>query len=139
MNREYELLAHHFGDELKSIPLPLKYNYQIDKFGRLYKGLKRIKGWKHKSAPVKGGMPCDKNGKIYIRYALQMKNGKRAYFYAHRLVAMAYLGLSPADNSPVLHGSSDSQFNYYQNLRIGTMRENMVDDRLEEGTYFNRF
>lgn len=130
MNREYEQYAHHFGDQLKAIPLPTKHTYEIDVFGNVFRAKHRLKGWLHESVR--------KGNKLYRRYGLVMKDGSVKKFYAHRLMGFAYLGLKEGDGRIVCHDTPDGLFNYVGSLRLGTIKENQSIDRLESGTYFNR-
>jgi len=129
-HREYELLDYYFGDCVKTIPLPTKYVYTIDKFGNVFRGGRKLKGYIHYSKP-----PYDKH---YKRYTLTMKDGSVKKFYGHRLMGFAFLGLKEGDGKIVCHDGVDGTNNYVETLRLGTKLENQTIDRLEAGTYFNR-
>lgn len=112
---------------LRAIPLKTATSYHACNEGHIWREGKKMKGHDH---------PCKKNGKVYRRYHIKMKDGKYRNFYGHRLVAMAWLG--SIENKIVRHLSDNEQYNAYTALTIGTYEDNNVTDRIIAGNYMNR-
>jgi hypothetical protein len=88
----------------------LENNYAINEIGQL----KNIK-----TGNIKANNP-DKEG--YVRYVVDLK-GKAKAFYAHRLVAMAFL--SNPENHPVVHHKNNIRDdNRLENLEWCSVKHN---------------
>jgi len=119
---------------MKLIPLPTKYNYYCSEDGRVFKEKTELKGWKHESfSPGK-----KKSGKYYLRFGLWMKNGKRKFFFAQRIVGMCYHSLLDNPKQIMRHLTSDTFNNHFTAVIPGTHEDNQTIDRIEQGTYMNR-
>jgi len=113
------------------IDINSKYVYRAGGDGFIYKNNIRICHWKHYPPRHMGGGP-------YLRVRIKMKDGNFSFWYAHRLIAIAYHGLNPSSKTIVRHVSSDSMDNRPENLTVGSHKQNQGEDRLRQGTYFNR-
>lgn len=63
----------------------------------------------------------------YIQVSL-WSNGERRMCYAHRLIALAFMGECPS-GMEVCHNDGDPTNNNINNLRYGTRKDNMDDQR----------
>jgi len=71
-------------------------------------------------------------GKGYAYYNIGVGSGRKN-FYAHRLVAEAFLGEQPS-GTEVAHNDGDKLNCHYSNLRYATPRENNMD-KIAHGTH----
>ncbi|MEY9376002.1 NUMOD4 motif-containing HNH endonuclease [Rhizobium leguminosarum] len=69
----------------------------------------------------------------YHTYRLVSRDRSRT-MYAHRIVALAFLGAPPSPKHEVCHNDGDRMNNHFSNLRWGTHAENM-DDCIRHGTH----
>lgn len=65
---------------------------------------------------------------------LLYRMGRRGRMYAHRLVALAFIG-EPAPGQEVCHNDGNPANNHVSNLRWGTRSENMLDE-VESGRHW---
>jgi len=73
-------------------------------------------------------------GKGYPFYNVKFGD-KRKNFYAHKLVAEAFIGKQP-ENTEVAHNNGDKLNCHYTNLRYATPKENNAD-KIKHGTYIS--
>lgn len=89
-------------------------NYWVSNFGRV---------WSSKSNSFLTVKPMDNHGHLGV---CLYNNGKRHYWYIHRLVAEAFI--PNPDNHPIVrHIYDNPQFNTYEDLAWGTHRDNFFD------------
>lgn len=65
----------------------------------------------------------------YPSYKLKDKEGVRRHISAHRLVALAFIGHPPSENSQVAHKNGSRLFCHPSNLMWATAKENHADRR----------
>jgi len=107
--------------EIEWKPIPGWVGYEVSEFGdvRRAKTGRAIKPWV--------------NGKTrYTFFSLYSRNVKKN-IPAHRLVALAFLGLPPSPGYVVAHNDGTRNNNHQSNLRWDTPKGNMAD-RVEHGT-----
>ncbi len=103
-------------DELREIPgFP---NYLVTEDGRIWsKRRPRARGGWMKMDTHEGGYP----------YVKPNMNGRQYKLYAHRAVALAWIGEPPNGKSMVCHRDGDSANNHASNLYWGDQFDNMAD------------
>jgi hypothetical protein len=68
----------------------------------------------------------------YLKYALLDGSGGKRSIYAHRLVAVAFIGPAPSENHEVAHNNGSRVSNHFSNLRWATRLENAGDMEIHE-------
>jgi hypothetical protein len=97
--------------------------YEISNWGRV-KSLERTckSRWKT-PRHVKGRMMRQNETKQGYKYILLCQNGKKAKFFIHRLVAMAFI-YNPKNHPQVNHIDGDKAYNFACNLEWVTAQQN---------------
>ena len=104
-------------------PIPDLPAYEINEFGdvrRLTEAVTRRKGHVVRGHTTSQG---------YRKYKLATPEGKRQ-FWAHRLVARAFIGPPPSRDHVIAHRDGNRLNNHYTNLRWATVAENNADTAL---------
>lgn len=103
-------------DQLKEIPgFP---NHSVTSDGRVWSKPRRY---------VRGGwMSMDTQGAGYL-YVKPVMNGKQSKLYAHRAVALAWIGDPPEGKNFVCHRDGNPANNEVSNLYWGDQFDNMAD------------
>lgn len=99
--------------------------YEVSHYGRI-RSLDRIvrsnpiNGFRFQKGRIKGQSD---NGEGYLIVSLY-KDGVGRLFYAHRLIATAFISDPPDENSTVNHKDGNKYNNYWRNLEWMTMADN---------------
>lgn len=120
------------GIEVRIIPTFL-YHYVSDS-GLVWNEPRVVRCGRGEGNRIVGGRWLKPEDFGRFRYILQ-EHGKIRKEFAHRLVALAWIGPPPFPNAFVLHGDDDPYNNHVSNLRWGTQVDNM-EDRYKNGKYF---
>ena len=116
-------------------PINVFEHYEINQFGKVRSWRKKSREWRNPDA--KSGWrdePVILKGTAtplgYVAYILRDSAGKPTRRMAHRLVAIAFLGL-PDDKrlTDVAHNDGNPGNNHVDNLRWATHRDNQLDMR----------
>ena len=84
------------------------------------RGKKTMTGYFTEGRPAGGG---------HYQVCLVTKNGEKALFFVHRLVAYAWLKKPKPYQKVVMHSDDNPENNHYSNLKWGTQKQNMNDMR----------
>jgi len=119
-------------ERLKEIPIVgADFQYFASTLGKIYRwngiDFRELKGWDHY---------YKKWDHHYRRYAIKI-NGKFRNIYGQRLILLAFVG-TPSDIDVARHGPNGSLDNRPCQLKWGTHKENMNEDRKRDGNYYRR-
>jgi len=104
------------GSELR--PIPGFPNYRVTEEGRI---------WTDPRPRVKGGwMAMHEHERGYL-YTKGRIDGRPVKMYAHRMVALAWLGDPPDGKTMVCHSDGNPRNNHASNLYWGDQFDNMAD------------
>lgn len=90
-----------------------KHKYKISNYGRIISYFYHTEGRLLKMGNVKG----------YITFTLKDKDGKKLYFYVHRLVAEYFLDEPVPGQTVIMHIDNNRHNNYYKNLKWASESE----------------
>lgn len=104
--------------------------HEVSEYGHL----KRTTELENHSSRYPAGRVCSYGlaGKGYPFYNVKVGD-KRKNFYAHKLVAEAFLGEQPS-NTEIAHNDGEKLNCHYSNLRYATAKENN-SDKIKHGTH----
>ena len=98
--------------------------YKVSNLGRI-KSLTRLVRVKNGMRTIKGQILKDKINKLTGYHQIQLsRNGKKSYFFVHRLVYMAFNGEIP-EGIQVNHIDENKNNNSLSNLNLMTPKQNM--------------
>jgi len=121
------------GSEVEWRPIPGLSHYDISEFGDVRRNTKaRTRRAGH---VIKGSVgKC--RGQGYRRYKLANGDGTKSIYFAHRLVAEAFIGHAPSPLHQIAHWDGDPLNNHYSNLRWATCKENAADTVRHGNSHF---